>query len=532
MGFFAARQRLGAAALILAVSAFLSRLMGLVRDKIISWQFGATQEADMYFAAFVVPDIINYLLAGGFMSITLIPLLARAFQKDEADAWRFFSCVLFWLFAASCLLTGIGEIWAEQFARITAPGFSQEQTLRLAAFMRIILPGQIFFLTGACFTALLFLRRQFTAPAFSPLIYNGCIILFGVALPLLPGIPENFGMTGYCIGVGVGAFLGALLLPLAVARRGGVSIRPVFRHPLLWRFLLVALPLMLGQTVVMLDEQFLRVFGSMLGEGNVSLLNYGRRIAQVPVSLMGQAVAVASYPFLVKLLAANDIKGFDATLNKSLGSALALIIPCALGMIAAATPILGIIFEGGRFGPGQTAAAAPLTRLMLAAAPAWIVYMVLARAFYAHEDSLTPALTGTAVTAAAIPCYRLWAVPLGAWAIAALSGISLAAYVTWLTLIWLKRHGSGAFSGLGKLCLKALACSLPPACAVWLLCDIVLADATIINNFWTYCIQLAASAAVFIAVAAPLSRLFWPEMLQGIRKMPASRVLPKYRPNS
>ncbi|MDR1658758.1 MAG: murein biosynthesis integral membrane protein MurJ, partial [Desulfovibrio sp.] len=91
MGLLSTRHRMGAAALLLAGSAVLSRLMGLVRDKVISWQFGAGAEADMYFAAFVVPDCINYLLAGGFMSITIIPLLARRFQEDAPDAWRFFS---------------------------------------------------------------------------------------------------------------------------------------------------------------------------------------------------------------------------------------------------------------------------------------------------------------------------------------------------------------------------------------------------------------------------------------------------------
>ena len=101
MALLTAQQRMGAAALILAASTILSRLMGLARDKIISWQFGAGGESDMYFAAFVVPDIINYLLAGGFMSITIIPLLTRRFQEDEADAWSFFSCVFCWMAAAS-----------------------------------------------------------------------------------------------------------------------------------------------------------------------------------------------------------------------------------------------------------------------------------------------------------------------------------------------------------------------------------------------------------------------------------------------
>ena len=110
MALLSAQQRMGAAALILAASTVLSRLMGLARDKIISWQFGAGGESDMYFAAFVVPDIINYLLAGGFMSITIIPLLTRRFQEDEADGWNFFSCVFCWMTAASTLLTIGGSL--------------------------------------------------------------------------------------------------------------------------------------------------------------------------------------------------------------------------------------------------------------------------------------------------------------------------------------------------------------------------------------------------------------------------------------
>lgn len=517
MRLLASSQRLGAAALLLAASSFLSRLMGLLRDKIISWQFGASHEADMYFAAFVVPDIINYLLAGGFMSITMIPLLANAFQKNEADAWRLFSCIFGWMCAASCLLALAGEIWAIPLARFVAPGFGQEEISRLAFFMRIILPGQIFFLCGACFTALLFLRRQFTVPALSPLIYNGSIIIFGLLLPLFSADPARFGMTGYCAGVVIGAFLGAFLLPLAIAKQGGLSLGLCFWHDGIKRFLIIALPLMLGQTVVMLDEQFLRVFGSMLPEGNVSLLNYARRIAQVPVSLMGQAVAVASYPFLVQLLAQNRQDEFSKTLNSALSAAIALIIPISLWMLAAATPILGLIFEGGRFGSAETAACAPLARIMLAPAVVWILYMVLARAFYAHEDTITPAVTGTAITILCIPCYYWLAIPHGAPGIALVSTLSLCLYVLWLCLIWIKRYGSQAFAGLAFLSGRVLVCSLPAAVAAWLVCIYLPTPAS--SSVLAHCLRLAASGAAFAAALLPTAWLICPELLRNLWKM-------------
>ncbi|MBQ7607203.1 MAG: murein biosynthesis integral membrane protein MurJ, partial [Desulfovibrionaceae bacterium] len=218
---------MGIAAIILAASNLLSRLMGLVRDKVISWQFGAGEEADLYFAAFVVPDCINYLLAGGFLSITLIPLLSRAEKEDEGVARDFFSCVTSWMAISSILLTVLCMILADPLAHLIAPGFPEARCARLAFFMRIILPAQIFFLTGSCATALLMLRRQFRVPALTPLIYNGSIILSGLALPLFVSLAEGqsyqeasaqVGMVGYCAGVTIGAFLGAFLLPVLTAK--------------------------------------------------------------------------------------------------------------------------------------------------------------------------------------------------------------------------------------------------------------------------------------------------------------------------
>ena len=221
MGFLAHRQGMGAAALLLVASTILSRFMGLIRDKVISWQFGAGGEADMYFAAFVVPDIINHLLAGGFMSITAIPLLARRFAENEDDAWQLFSAMFRWMLIGSLLLTLGAMLLAEPLAGLVAPGFDAVQRARLAFFMRLVLPAQVFFLCGAVVTALLYLRRQFSVPALSPLIYNGCIILGGLLTPLVwPGA----GMAGYCIGVTIGAALGAFCLPLMVASRGGYPL--------------------------------------------------------------------------------------------------------------------------------------------------------------------------------------------------------------------------------------------------------------------------------------------------------------------
>lgn len=539
MGLLSGSQRMGAAALLLAASTILSRLMGLVRDKIISWQFGAGSEADMYFAAFMVPDIINSLLAGGIMSITMLPLLSRRFAEDEADAWRFFSCVFCWMLLASLLVTGAGMLGAEPLARLTAPGFDPAQTARLAFFMRIILPAQVFFLCGACMTALLFLRRQFRVPALTPLIYNGSIILGGLCLPwcaqalALPPQWELGGMSGYCVGVTIGAAVGAFWLPWRVARADGLHLECRLSHPLFRRFLLTALPLMLGQTIILMDEQFLRLFGTMLPDGNVSLLNYARRITQVPVGLMGQAAAVASYPFLVALVTSGERERFDSTLSTALRASVGLIIPAAVWLGLAARPVLTVIFQGGRFGAAETLACTPLLQIMLAATPLWIIYMVLVRAFYAGGDTITPAVTGTIMTVLALPCYYFWAVPHGAWAVSAVSSVSVSAYVLWLMLIWRRRRGGGAFVGLGGLALRVLLCSLPAGAAAawaqslpwggWCADRLGLPLPPLVEAL----LLLAVSGGLFCLLFAALSRRLAPEVLAPVlRRLRRGRPTP------
>jgi putative peptidoglycan lipid II flippase len=509
---FGKRQRIGTAALLLSACSFLSVFIGLARDKVISWQFGAGAETDMYFAAFVVPDSINYLLAGGLMVITIIPLLSRRFQEDETDAWRFFSCIFCWMLTAATILTLCGVLAAEHLARLIAPGFTPEKCARLAFFMRIILPGQIFFLCGACVTALLYIRRQFIPSALAPIIYNASIISCGV---LLPQILPVEGMTGYCIGVTLGAFLGAFLIPLRTALSRGMPLRPGWRHPLLGKLLLTSLPLLLGITIVMLDEQFLRVFGSLAGEGVVSLLAYARRVAQVPVKLVGQAAAAASYPFLVLLLTSGDNEGFERTLRSALNATLGIIIPCAIWMTVQALPILCAIFQGGRFTPEDTQAATLLAQILLAPTPLWVVYALLARGFYARGDTVTPALTGSVATLLCLPCYYYWAVPAGAWAIAAVSATGISLYVLWLVGLWIKRYGAEVFSGLPAFCARTAACALPGAALSGWISEYCL-RALPYHPLVAACIALAVGGCVFALTFLPLAHIFAPSVTQTV----------------
>ncbi len=457
--FWNRSQGLGLAAAIMAVSILLSRFMGLIRDKVISYLFGASLEADVYFASFVVPDFINYLLAGGYFSITLIPLLSSFFERNAEEGWDFFSAVLFWITAAITGLTAVCFILAPQLALLAAPGLPQEASGRLAVFLRIILPAQICFLVGSCFSSLLYLRKQFLVPALMPIVYNSCIVLGGLLL-------RDRGMEGFCWGVLAGAVAGNFLLPFLAARGGeGLQLRFRLHHPGLRQFFWLALPLMLGQSIVVLDEQLVRVFGSMTVVGAVSWLNYARRIMLVPVGVVAQAAGVASYPFLAELFARKEWNRFHETLGGALRNVVTLLIPMSIWMAVVSEPTVRLIFQQGSFSVGDTQKTSLLLMILLSTVCFWGIQQIIGRAYYACQDTLTPALLGTLITLISIPLFYLLSRNLGVYGVAAASAASIAIYAGVLGWWWRRRFGGGAFRGLGKTSVRVAAVALPAAAA-------------------------------------------------------------------
>jgi putative peptidoglycan lipid II flippase len=452
------------AAALMGASILLSRFMGLIRDKGISYLFGASQESDLYFAAFVVPDFINYLLAGGYFSITLIPLLAGYFERDEEDGWNFFSAVFTWALISIVLITVAAMILAGPLARFSAPGIGAAGSLRLAFFLRIIAPAQICFIAGSCITALLYLRKQFAVPALTPLVYNGLIIVFGILF-------RRNGMEGFCWGVLAGALAGGLILPWAAARKGGLKLRFRLRHPGLRRFLTLALPLMIGQSIVVWDEQLVRIFGSLAGTGAISWLNYARRIMLVPVSTVAQAVGVASFPFLAEMVAKSEFDRFTRTLNETLRHMVTILIPLSVWLVVVSGPAVILVFQQGRFSAQDSFETAWLLRIYLCAATLWGIQQIVGRAFYARQDTLTPVVLGTGATLISVPIFALLVNWLNAAGVALASVISIGLYTALLVRQWLRRYGPGMLEGMARhlihvVAFSAAAC-IPAAVAAW-----------------------------------------------------------------
>jgi len=204
---------LGAVAALLAASVFLSRVIGYLREVALASQVGVGRQTDAYYAAFQIPDLLNHLLAGGALAIAFLPLYTRVAQREgERGAEQLLATVLGTLGLISVVATAILWLYADALIALQFPSFDAETQALAVRLTRIVLPAQVFFLTGGILRAVLMARGRFGAQAAAPLLYNGSIIVGG----LVTGTVEGFAW-----GVLVGACLGNWLIPLLQIRSGG-----------------------------------------------------------------------------------------------------------------------------------------------------------------------------------------------------------------------------------------------------------------------------------------------------------------------
>src|ERR1700739_1369431 len=195
------------ATVVLMVSTFLSRIMGLVRVKYTVWLFGRGMAADALNGAFVLPDMISYFLVGGAASITFVTILTRYRDSGrEAEGQRSLSVIL----TTMCLVLGgaliVAEILAPLYVHWWFHGFDARKAALCVHLTRILLPAQLFFFAGGVLGSVLLVKKQFSVQAVTPLIYNLGTIVGGLLLR------HRMGVSSLALGTTAGAFLGPFFL--------------------------------------------------------------------------------------------------------------------------------------------------------------------------------------------------------------------------------------------------------------------------------------------------------------------------------
>ncbi len=490
------------------VSALLSGVLGLVRNKLIAQIFGAGPAVDAYNAAFELPDVIYYLLIGGVASTTFVKLLSTydsAGTLEEGD--RALSNILNVVGAGLVLAIIAGEFLAPLYVHYKFHDFNgSKQTAAMCVRMtRILLPNQLLLLAGGVFGSRLLQRKIFIYQAMQPLLYNGGII----AGALLFG--RWLGIYSLAVGAAGGALFGFFLINLMGARRIGMRWSPSFdlRHPALREWLRLSLPLILGQSIVTLDPVIRSYFAANI-VGGISLMKYSRDLFAAPMGIVGPAAGLASLPFFASLWAGDDVARFSNAVNRSVSRLLAVSLLLTAWMVALAAPIINVALSGGRFRGHDATGAVQLFILFCLSLVFWTSQNLYARAFYAAGNTLTPMLSGTVVTVLSLPVYALLFRGYGIAGLVVASDIAIAAHMVALAiLLHRKRMVSLAeleWPELGKALLAAIASGAAIALTMHVLPVGTTHTANLLRMLLGSCVWLAVALGVLIASGSALPR--------------------------
>jgi putative peptidoglycan lipid II flippase len=399
-------------------------------------QVGSNGVTDAYYAAFTLPDFLNYLVAGASLAVIFIPIFTKyATEGREDEAWHVFSIVTTFMSLLMIVVITLGEIYTHKIINVISPGFSPAAKDEVVFLTRLMLPAQFFFVIGSIMSSVQYVREKFLIPSLSSVIYNLFIILDGWMLA------PYIGITGFAVGVLVGAILGNGFLQVYGAVRCGAHFKFAFnlRHPGFILFLKMAVPIMLALSLTFTDDWIMRWFGSYLQPASITWLSYGKTLMRVPLTAVGQGVGVVSFPLLAQLYSEGKLDELNRTLNSTVKGLLLFVLPVSALTVAQASTVVHFVFAHTRLHGQDFQATANALAIFSLGMFAWAAQYMFARGFYATHNTWTPAVVGTVITVLTLPIYSVLVKRYQYIGLASASSLGIFLYMLILFLL-LNRH--------------------------------------------------------------------------------------------
>lgn len=449
-------QTIARAGLIVSGAFLVSRILGYVRLVVIGNTFPAGPELDAFFAAFRLPDLIFQLVAAGALSSALIPIVSALFTTGEAArAWRVVSTVINLMLIGLAVLSVGLFILAPVIVPIITPGFGPAELDRTIELTRIMLLGPVFLALGAVATSVLNAGGRFTAAAMAPIVYNLAII--GAAILLAP----TMGVVGLAVGVVAGS-LGHLLVQLRPLARMGFRYQPKIEgdDPEARHALVLMAPRAIGLGASQITFIVVTSLATTLGAGAVSDFNFSFAMLQIPLGIIGVPLGIVVLPTLSREAAQGREPAFASLLTRALRLLIYVMVPISVLTAIVRGPFVEILFGSGKISQEDLDLIALTLGYFLIGLTAHALIAVLARAFYARQDTVTPVVAAVAAVAINTTLAIVLVGPLGLGGIAL--AIAIAAWIEALSLIVVLRRRLPVFplAGMGRVGLEAAAASV------------------------------------------------------------------------
>lgn len=374
------RTTVGVAASIISFAYLISRLLGLLRDRLLVGHFGLTPVADAYTAAFRLPELMFTLLVSGAFAVAFIPVMAEHLASDEQEeAWRMASSLLNILVLVTIVAAAIAAIFADPLTKLIAPGFDPYRHHLTVDLTRIMLITPVLFAVSSVLGSVQQAYNRFTIYSFASIFYNVGII-FGIVV-----LANHYGIYGVAYGVVIGTVLQAALQLIGLAGLG-YRWRPVlsWRLPGVRKVFKLMVPRSIDQGIDQIHYVVETIIGSRLTTGSLAAYNYANNLKNVPLVLLASAITTAAFP----RMAANAAKGERQKLLEDYVKTARLILFLALPAAAAAVVMRGYIVRL-LYGFGS-----PITANTLGWFAGTIVFtslfMLVSRIYYALQDTRTP----------------------------------------------------------------------------------------------------------------------------------------------
>jgi putative peptidoglycan lipid II flippase len=382
---------------VIGAATMASRVLGLIRDQVLAYFFGAGDAMDAFRIAFRLPNVLRDLFAEGALSAALVPTFTRVLAtEDRRAAWRLASNVVTVLLLISGAFVAAGILFAKPLVALYAAGFADvpgklELTIRLT---RIMFPFLAMVAVAAVMMAMLNALHRFFIPALSPAMFNVATILCAViAVPLAPRLGIE-PIVAIAAGTLLGG-LGQIMLQWPALRREGFRYTPVFdsRDPWLREIGRLMVPGVAGLAAVQINLFVNSWLAAGLGTGAVSWLDYAFRLMYMPIGLFGISIATASLPTISGHAANRNDPGIRSAVSSGLRMMLMLNVPATVGLLVLATPIVRLIFERGRFTPADTAATAAALVFYAPGLVGYSAVKLVSPSFYALGNSRIPVVS-------------------------------------------------------------------------------------------------------------------------------------------
>ena len=455
---------------VIGAATLTSRLLGLVRDQVLAYLFGAGNAMDAFNVAYRIPNLMRDLFAEGAMSAAFVPTFTKRLTLEgKREAWHVANQLVNALLVVTGVLVVLGIVFAQPLARALAGSYAEvpgklELTVTLT---RIMLPFLTLVATAAALMGMLNSLNRFFVPAMAPAMFNiGILLSAALLVPAMPGL-------GYdpIVAIAAGAILGGIgqvLLQVPPLYREGYRYRPRLNlsDPGLREILRLIGPGTLAGAAVQINLLVNMVLATGLGTGAVSWLGYAFRVMYLPIGLFGVSIATAALPAVSRHAAYDELTGIRQTVSRALRMMLMLNVPAMVGLMVLADPIVSLIFERGSFLPSDTTATAAALMFYAPGLIGYSAVRISVPCFYALKNSVTPAMVSMSAVGLNIALNLGLVQVMGHRGLAL--GTAIAAIVNAAVLIGLLRRRLGGLD-LGRVAIAffkiALASAVMGACA-------------------------------------------------------------------